>query len=229
MFWDAVAGAFKILTHWEIYAAGLEYLAIFMGPMAIAGLVMARKEDGDGMAIGCVSMLLMPVLQVAAMAVFVLTLSPIIFGLSTDAAWSFPWQVLIGMPWAFAKLVGVLVIAAIVLAVIPVLGYLQSLHTLVLGGIALVFVLGILESAYPGLVRGRVDVMPGFWFVVGLLIVGAVMSWIGMVVASVLASAMDVMKEGIGQLVMFPVAAVFGFIPVFIYGAWLGGQLRAGA
>ena len=229
MFWDAVADAFKILTHWEIYAAGFEYLAIFMVPMAIAGLAMARKEGGDGMAIGCVSMLLMPVLQVAALAVFILTLSPIIFGLSADAAWSFPWQVMIGMPWAFTKLVGVLVIAAIALAVIPVLGYLQSLHTLVLGGIALAFVLGILESAYPGLVRGRVDVMPGFWFVGGLLIVGAVMSWIGLMVASLLASVMDVMGEGVGQLVMFPVAAVFGFIPVFIYGAWLGSQLRAGA
>jgi hypothetical protein len=32
--------------------------------------------------------------------------------------------------------------------------------------------------------------------------------------------------EGFGRLLVFPIAAIFGFIPVFMYGAWLGAQLR---
>jgi hypothetical protein len=206
MFWDSVLAGLKVLTYWETYVAGLEYLAIFFIPMAIVGMIM-EKSEGGGAAVGCLSMLLLPVLQVAAMAVFVLTLAPIIFGFADDAAWSFPWKILTMAPGAFFKLVGVLVVAAILLAFIPNLGQLNSWQTLVLGGIALMFVLGILDSVNPGTVRGRVDFVPGFWFSVGLLVIGEVMSWVGK---------------------MFPIGAIFGFIPVFMYGAWLGAQVRGG-
>lgn len=223
----------KVLTYWETYVAGLEYLAIFFIPMAIVGMIM-EKSEGGGAAVGCLSMLLsmllLPVLQVAAIAVFVLTLAPIIFGFAEDAAWSFPWKILTMAPGAFFKLVGVLVVAAIVLAFIPILGQLNSLQTLVLGGIALMFVLGILDSVNPGIVRGRVDFVPGFWFSVGLLVIGGVMSRVGMMVAALILTLMA--KEGIGQLLMFPIGfpigAIFGFIPVFMYGAWLGAQVRGG-
>ena len=217
----------KVLTYWETYVAGLEYLAIFLIPMAIVGMIM-EKSEGGGAAVGCLSMLLLPVLQVAAMAVFVLTLVPIIFGFAEDAAWSFPWKILAMAPGAFFKLVGVLVVAAIVLAFIPILGQLNSLQTLVLGGIALMFVLGILDSVNPGIVKGRVDFVPGFWFSVGLLVIGGVMSWVGMMVAALIATALEMAEEGIGQLLMFPIGAIFGFIPVFMYGAWLGAQVRGG-
>ena len=227
MFWNSVLAGLKVLTYWETYVAGLEYLAIFFVPMAIVGMIM-EKSEGGGVAVGCLSILFLPVMQVAAMAVFVLTLAPIIFGFADDAAWSFPWKVLTMAPGAFLKLIGVLVVAAIVLAFIPILGQLNSLQTLVLGGIALVFVLGILDSVSPGIVRGRVDFVPGLWFSVGLLVVGGVMSWVGMMVAAFIATALEMTEEGIGQLLMFPVGAIFGFIPVFMYGAWLGAQIRGG-
>jgi len=227
MFWDSVLAGLKVLTYWETYVAGLEYLAIFFIPMAIVGMIM-EKSEGGGAAIGCLSMILLPVLQVAAMAVFVLTLAPIIFGFAEDAAWGFPWKLLTMAPDTFFKLVAVLVVAAIVLAFIPILGQLNSLQTLVLGGIALVFVLGILNSVNPGFVKGRVDFVPGFWFSVGLLVIGGVMSWVGMMAGVLIAPALETAEEGIGQLLMFPIGAIFGFIPVFMYGAWLGAQVRGG-
>ena len=186
-------------------------------------------EKGEGAAsgyVGCLSMILMPVLQVAAMVVMLLTIAPIIFGFNEDAAWSFPWQLITLAPGAFFKLVGVLIIAAIILAFVPLLGQLQSLHTLVLGGIALTFVLGILESA--GVVTGRIDFIPGFWFSVGLIVIGGLMSWVGMMVAALVVTPIDMAEEGLGQLIMFPIGAIFGFIPVFMYGAWLGAQVRGG-
>jgi hypothetical protein len=227
MFWDSVIAGLKVLTYWETYVAGLEYLAIFFVPMIVMGMVMQKNESAGALA-GCLSMLLMPVVQVAAMAVMVLTLAPIIFGFAEDAAWSFPWQLITMAPGAFFKLVGVLVVAAIILAFIPILGQLQSLQTLVLGGIALMFVLGILDSVNPGIVKGRVDFIPGFWFSVGLIVIGGIMSWVGMVVAALAVTALELAQEGIGQIVMFPIAAIFGFIPVFMYGAWLGAQVRGG-
>ena len=215
MFWDSVLAGLNVLTYWETYVAGLEYLAIFFVPMAIAGMIM-EKSEGGGATVGCLSMLLLPVLQVAAMAVFVLTLAPIIFGFAEDATWSFPWKMLTVVPGEFFKLVGVLIVAAIVLAFIPILGQLNSLQTLVLGGIALMFVLGMLDSVYPGIVRGRVNYIPSFWFSVGLIVIGGVMSWVGMMAAALMATALEMAEEGIGQLVMFPIGAIFGFIPVFM-------------
>ena len=227
MFWDSVFAGLKVLTYWETYVAGLEYLVIYFIPMAIVGMIVEKSEGRESL-VGCFSIIFLPVLQVVAMAVFVLTLAPIIFGFAEDAAWSFPWKILTMAPGAFFILVGVLVVAAIVLAFIPVFGQLNSLHTLLLGGIALVFVLGILESANLGIVRGRIDFVPGFWFSVGLLVIGGLMSWVGMMAASFIATALEMAEEGIGHLLMFPIGAIFGFIPVFMYGAWLGAQIRGG-
>jgi hypothetical protein len=98
----------------------------------------------------------------------------------------------------------------------------------VLGGIALMFVLGILDSVNPGAVKGRVEFIPGFWFSVGLIVIGGIMSWVGMMVAALAVTALELAQEGIGQIIMFPIAAIFGFIPVFMYGAWLGAQVRGG-
>jgi len=227
MFWDSVVAGLKVLTYWETYVAGLEYLAIFFIPMIIVGMVMEKSEGAAGIA-GCLSMILMPVLQVAAIAVMILTLAPIIFGFAGDAAWSFPWQLITMAAGTFFKLVGVLVVAAIVLAFVPILGQLQSLQTLVLGGIALMFGIGMLDSINPGTIKCRVDFIPGFWFSTGLIVIGGIMSWVGMMVATIVVTGIDLVEEGCSQLIMVPIAAIFGFIPVFIYGAWIGAQVRGG-
>ena len=227
MFWDSVIAGLKVLTFWEAYAAGFEYMAIFFAPIIIVGMIM-EKNEGSGVLAGCLTMLLMPVVRVAAMAVMILTLAPIIFGFGEDAAWGFPWQLMAMAPGAFFKLVGVLVIASIALAFMPILGQLQSLQTLVLGGTALIFVLGIFDSVSPGVVMERVDFLPGFWFSVGLIVIGGIMSWIGMMVAAFTVTALELAQDGIGQIIMLPVSAIFGFIPVFMYGAWLGAQVRGG-
>ncbi|HGY11712.1 MAG TPA: hypothetical protein ENK36_05050 [Desulfobacterales bacterium] len=227
MFWDSVIDSLKVFTYWETYVAGLEYLAICFIPMAIVGMIM-EKSEGGGAIVGCFSIIIFTVLKVAAMAVFVLTLAPIIFGFAEDAAWSFPWQILTTATGAFFKLVGVLIVVSIILTFIPVFGRSSSLQTLVLGGIALVLDLLILDSVSPGIVRGRVDFVPGFWFLVGFLAIGGVMSWVGMMAVAFIATTLKIDEKSIGQLFIFPIGAVFGFIPVFMYGAWLGAQMRGG-
>jgi len=227
MFWDSVLAGLKALSYWEIFVAGLEYLAIFFIPILIVGMLMEKSEGAIGYA-GCLSIIFFPVLQSAALAVMMLTIAPIIFGFAEDAAWSFPWQLIALEPWLFCKLVGILLVAAIVLAFMPILGSLQSLHTLVLGGISLIFVLSLLDSVNPGVVMGQVDFLPGFWFSVGLIVIGGVMSWVGMMVAALAATTLEFAQEGVGQIIMSPIAAIFGFLPVFMYGAWLGAQVRGG-
>ena len=230
MFWDSVLGGLKVFTFWETYAAGLLYLLMLILPLVIVGWRMQQTENaGAAMAGGCLSMLLMPAVQVAAMAILVLTLAPIILGFGEDAMWAFPWQVITNAPGAFLKLVGTMLVATIVIAFVPLLGQLQSVSTLILGGIALTFLLGILDSANPGFVTGRVDLIPGFFFAVGLIVVGGALSFVGILAAGAIAAVVDPHEEGLGQLLMMPVGAVLGLVPVFIYGAWLGLQLKGGA
>jgi len=235
MFWYSVVAGLKVLTYWQTYVAGLEYLAIFFIPIAFAGMLMQRGESASGVAgrvagcsVGCFSMLLMPILQIAAMVIFTLTLSPIIFGFAEDADWTFPWKVITLAPLTFLKLVGALLIVSFGMAFLPLLGRAQSLQTLVLGGIALMFVLGLLEAINPGGFLGHIEFIPDFWFVVGLLVIGGLISWIGTLVAAVVASPIEMVGEGLGALFVMPIAAIFGFVPMFIYGAWLGAQVTGG-
>lgn len=220
MFWNAVIGALEILMHWEVYVASIVYLIIFIAPIVISSTFMTRWGGSAGNVIGCLSIILMPILKVVAVAVFILTLSPIILGLGSDAAWTLPWYLMTAAPWPFIKLVIVLLLAAIIISFIPI----QSFQTLILGGLCLLFILGILFE--PELIWSRMNLVPSFWFVVGIIVVGTIMSWLGMIVGVFLLAGLERVSEDTGQLVVFPVAAIFGFIPVFIYGAWLGAQLR---
>jgi len=224
MFWDAVASGLGMLAHWQTYAAALLFLLLSVGPMVLIGLVMSSSGRAAG-AVGCLSMLVVPFLQTFALVVFVLSLAPLMLGLSTDAAWSFPWLLLGHEPWFMVKLVGKLLIAAVVLAFVPLIGRMQSLHTLLLGGLALALVIGIIEHNAPA---RTIPMWPGFWFVLGLLVVGGALAWVGMILAAIIATAVDARAEGLGQLVAFPVAATLGFVPLFIYAGWLGGQIRGG-
>ena len=93
MFWQSVWNGLKVLGHWEAYVAGLEYLAIFMLPMLLFALIKEKYESAGGV-LGCLSMILLPLLQAAAILVLVITLSPIILGIDHNAAWTLPWTVL---------------------------------------------------------------------------------------------------------------------------------------
>jgi len=229
MFWDSVKGSLNVLIHWETYLAALEYLAISFGPMILLGFLMEKRNGKMQIATSLAGMFMMPLFKVAATVLFVLTLAPIILGLSDDAAWSFPWRLMLVDPGAFIWLVMVLLVASVVLAFVPLLGSLHSLHVLVLGAITLVFVVAPLEQIQPGLIIDRVEFIPGFWFVFGVLCVGGIMYRLGAIVSASFAVLISLVNEDLGELFMlpiFPIASIFGFIPVFIYGSWLGSQIK---
>lgn len=227
MFWDSVRAGLEVLTYWETYAAALLFLAVSMGPRILVGFV-AEKSGRAGGVIGCSSILVLSFFETFALVVFVLTLAPIILGLSNEAAWSFPWLLTAQAPWMMATFVGKLLLATLILAFFPLLGRFQSLHTLLLGSFALALVIGIFSTISPAVAAKTIHFWPGFLFVIGLLLLGAVMAWLGIMAVAMLSAVLEAWSEGLGQILVFPIAAVFGFIPLFIYGAWLGSQLRVG-
>ncbi len=224
MFIESVIAGLMILTYWETYVAALEYLAIVLIPMGLAGFFM-ETSDRAAVPIGCLGMFVMPLLQIVGIAVFVLTLAPIILGMGPDADWGLPWRILTLAPSAFLRLIGILAVTAFVLALIPFINLLDSLGTLLLGGITLMFVTGLIDTISPGYIPETIQFFPGFWFSAGLLLVGGIMSWIGMMTIAFLLTLIQAADEGVGSLIMPFLGAVFGFFPVFIYGAWLGVQI----
>lgn len=232
MFWDSVVTSLDVFTYWETYVAGLEYIVIFFAPVIATGV--ALQTGGRFVAAaGLLSMVATPVFQVVAIVVFVLTLSPIILGFNTDAAWSFPWVVMTQAPVAFFILIMMLFVIALILAFIPILNYLNSLHTLIIGGMALAFTLELINTIDPGTIQGQIEYFPGLWFSVGLLVVGGVMAQIGAMVTAIFMTVFgyrtrDVITQEAGPAMrLFGTisGAILGFIPVFIYGAWLGNQI----
>ena len=99
MFWHCVRDGLRVLLHWETYVAGLEYFAIVFVSLIALVLLWAKIEDRTmitKIVVGSSGIFVMSVARTIAAAIFVLTLSPIILGVSDDAAWSFPWR--LGLP-----------------------------------------------------------------------------------------------------------------------------------
>jgi hypothetical protein len=126
-----------------------------------------------------------------------------------------------------------LVGAAIILGLIPLLGRIVSLNVLFIGGIALIISLGLLKKVDPSLPVDRLDLLPGFFQLVGLIVISGIASWLGMLstffaawLVTAVASRDPDPDNPVAQIIAFFIAPVFGLVPVFIYGAWLGNQLR---
>lgn len=227
MFWDSFLAGLKVLTYWETYAAALVYILVFLIPVLIAAMIVKnageeRKKQSS------LSMLIVPILEVTALAVFMLTLAPIIFGFGEDASWDMIWTAARSTPDTFLQFEGILIVIAIVLAFIPFFTLLKPFQTFVLGGVAMTFVLELLRASNPEWVVGPVEFLPDIWFAIGLFLIGGFISVAGLVLETILTHSFELGREGIGQLILTPVMTVFGFIPVFIYGAWIGAQVRGG-
>lgn len=226
MFWESVGSGLEVLAYWQTYLAGLLFLALYMGPTFLIGVIVIKSDRNAGGA-GFSFILISSLFHTFALVIFVLTMSPIILGLFDDAVWSFPWSFAAERPWSITKLVAKLLLTSVFLAFVPIIGRLQSLHTLILGGLTLAVAVGMIKAGNPVLATKAVHIWPGFWFATGLLVIGLIVAWLGEMLATFLAAIIEAkIGEGTGRLFILPIAAIFGFVPLFMYGAWLGAQLR---
>ena len=90
MFWNSILAGLKVLTYWETYVVGLEYLAIIIVPTILWNITTEKFKNTGQMGMGCLGIFLMPLVQMAATSILVLTLAPIIFGEAESAAWNLP-------------------------------------------------------------------------------------------------------------------------------------------
>lgn len=222
MFWTSVGDGLKVLLHWETYVLGLVYLIIAFIPFYP---LMFGKEDSAISRRGCIAMLLQPFFMSLGAAIYVMSLFPIIIGIGSDAAWSLPWLTMIHSPLFVVLMVVVMVVLSFLAAFVPIAGRMTSFVTLVMGGTVIVFMVAMIHRVDPSLGVENVDIIPGFLTTVGILIISAICAYSAIMVTALLATLIDRGEEGVGSIVMLPLGSIFGFIPVFIYGAWIGNQL----
>ena len=222
MFWASVRDGLAVLLHWETYVLGLAFLVIAFIPYYP---MMLRKKDLPFTKAGCFAILGQPLFLSLGVAVYIMSLFPIIIGTGSDAAWSLPWRTIIHAPLYVLLMVVVMVVLSLVASLVPILGSITSFLSLITGGTVIIFMVGMMHAVDPTLDMDQVQVVPGFFAIVGIVIISAICAWIGIIVAALLTSLIDLGKEGLGSALMLPLGAIFGFIPVFIYGAWIGNQL----
>lgn len=224
MFWDAVANGLKVLLHWQTYLVGIIYIVISFLPfiaMAFAG----NRSDNIMAKGGCLAMLIQPVFQALAVFISVCTLFPIMLGRS-EAAWSFPWMLLVSIPGRILIILAVMLVISVVGAFIPILGRANSFIMFIMGGVVVAFLTLIIDRSNPALGIRSIDIIPGFLTIIGFVIVSGVAAWVGMLASAAAVTLLLKDREDLGQLVLVPLGSVFGFIPIFIYGAWIGLQIK---
>lgn len=220
MFLESVINGLAILTYWQIYLAGLIYSFVILLPLFLIGLGMSKFE-----ALGCITILIDPFLRALATLIFIFTLFPIILGLANAAAWSFPWVILINDPWFMIKSAIILMVLSFLLAFIPIIGQFQSVHTLLLGSVCLISVIKTLHSIEPNFDISRLHFFPGYIYVIGFLIISAISSYLAILLSAFLLASSKFLED-FSEIIIIPIGAAFGFIPVFIYGAWIGIQIK---
>jgi len=225
MFWQSVIAGLKCLTFWQTYVAGLIYFAIVLLPFR-----MFMQRNSTEATAGYLGILLMPLLQMFGTYIFVLTLAPIILGTSNHALWNFPWQLAIASPLVTLEILGVMVF--VVLCLTPILKSVPFIDTLALGVIVLIFAVGHINRFDPDLhtSTSNISVIPGFFFIIGILFVSVISFSLAMLAVTLVVTLVSLLlkREKFGQTVALRlIGSVFGFIPVFIYGSWLGLQIKA--
>ena len=212
VFWDSVYAALEVMTHWETHFVVLEYLLLMLTPVIMMFLILKKRH---ALSIHYFRKLFLPIMEAIAIAVSVLTLFPIILGVGEHVAWNFPLRIMQLSPAGFLALIGSLIILAYLIDIIPQLRKLRSVKTLVLGGVCLIFVRIFLNLLNPVIDLEVMDMVPGFWFICGIIIISGVLAKLGYFVfesfVNVLGSKFN-LREEVAELLI---------LPVFVYGAWL--------
>ena len=225
MFWQSVINGLGILLHWQTYVVALMYLIISFLPFIV---LMFAGDKADGMMEkgGCLLMLIQPVFQALAVFIGVATLYPLMMG-GTEAAWSLPWMMLFTEPGRTLLLVGIMLVLSIVGAFMPIRGRANSFIMFIMGGTVLVFLTLAIHKVHPELGIRNIELMPGWFTIIGLVIAAAITSWLGILAAAAIVTLVFRDKEDIWQLIMMPLGSVVGFIPVAMYAAWIALQIQA--
>ena len=223
MFWNAVNEGLAMFTHWETWVCIVVWLMVTGLPRLLVFRAVAGPKESRH--IGGIYLMLTPFIQAISMSLLILTLSPLIFGLGDQAAWRFPWSMMVDAPGPTLKMIVAVFVAWLLSRFTPYLNGIAAYRTCFVGIAALVFGIRLVNTSNAVPVLDRVALWPGYAYALGGLAIGAVVvlcanrlaAWLGKRAQS---------EPGVPRgTALFGIEGVLGLVPVFIYGAWLGEQM----
>lgn len=177
-------------------------------------------------------------LEWIATVIFMLTLIHIILGAGDDALWAWytPWEILANSTSSLI-LIPVIALFLIGIGCLPYIGRIYSVHLFLLGCASVGFISANLGEASPNLFIDfdyliLVDFYP-FLYLIGFYISGVVIFYVGTTLSIGLISLIQtIIFNGMTNksafediLLLSPLMPVLQFIPVFMYGAYIGNQM----
>jgi hypothetical protein len=181
------------------------------------GLIECASEGR--MAGGLPAYLLIEVCKFFAAYFFILSLLPIILGLSHNAAWPLPWTLVFYEPLVFLKIVGLITVSLVAVSLCPFVNEFESAYMLVYGGI----IISIVVKSISGI--SGVECFPPLWLSIGIIAISFAAKWLILLPPLILGVFMFTWYRH-QKLVVLLISPFFFFMPIFIYGGWLALQIR---
>jgi hypothetical protein len=204
MFFACLTSAAKGFRLWQTHVG----VALFLLAAAIPSCPWLRTDDSP-----LRSVLVRAGSLIGAQLVFVLSLWPSLLG--TRAPLAAGALAFVNHPLAAAALLAALFVLTLLLPRLPVFGEMHAFQTLLTGGPVLAFIAA--RRA------GPMTLWPGAAFALSELLLCAVVYVSSGVVAVLLTRLFGRLARGREVLLILYLAAASGFLPLFVYGAWLGG------
>ncbi|MBI4775869.1 MAG: hypothetical protein HY788_17135 [Deltaproteobacteria bacterium] len=214
--WNEILESLNVFTFWQTYAALSAYLTLILLPHVFEEMVPEEHARAHFMVV-----IIKHAFQAYGTLFLVLSMAPILLGISAEDGWDFAAFSARDPSYLvrFVLTQSALLFGSIILAVLPVVRHMHSLHVAVLSCLGLILVLPVLDAYYPGLGIHRLSLLPEPVYLAGFVLFAAVMVWVGAMTSRRLLEARD------AELTAVSVSTIFGLAPFVTYGLWLGIQL----
>lgn len=209
---------------WQTYVVAVMYLIIYSFLPFVIFMFAGEKADDLMVAGGCLLMLIQSFLQALAVFIGVATLYPLMMG-GAKAAWALPWMMLLTEPGRTLRLVGIMLGLSFVGASMPILRRSNSFIMFIMGSPVLILLTLASHRGHPELGIRNVELIPGWFTTIGLIVAAAIFSWLGILAAAAIMTLLFRDREDIGELIMMLLSSVMGFIPLAMYAAWVALQI----
>ena len=213
-------------SHWQIYVVMLVYILITSLPVMFAGFVAAKDKSTASMTTGCLSQLLIRAFQAGMMYFGILVIFPIVIGISDQAAWQWPKVYLQKHPIQLLKSVEIIWFVCIAVSVIPIIGKSKTFATFLPGVLSIAFIASNINLIDPSLLPKSISYIPNLWISIGYVILFGFAVWIEVIIAGLVVSFIKNPSITVGEVVHHAIGTIIGFIPILIYGAWMGTNFR---
>ena len=222
---EAIKDSFNILLHWQFYIIALGYTLLWVFPFLVS--TWSEKSNfgnEDSTKQSWPVTLAESIIHIFATTSFIIILAPIILGISGDPNWAYPFTIINRDPYLIFKIIGLFLVLEFFVGILPVVGQYKSAHTLIFGSITLIYYLGDLKRSGLLQTSNAIHVVPHDLELLGFALLCIASTWGGVLLSALFLSLLFKKKE-IFTWSSFGFCAISGFIPVFVYGAWIGNQM----